>query len=75
MCFESAGFVEAITDELRRSFNFYPRQLTCDLIVLHEPSSLTEMVGVAGFEPAALRSQTECADQTALHPEKFLIDH
>ena len=28
------------------------------------------MVGVAGFEPATLSSQTRCASQTALHTEK-----
>ena len=28
------------------------------------------MVGVAGFEPATLWSQTRCASQTALHPDR-----
>ena len=27
------------------------------------------MVGVAGFEPATLWSQTKCASQTALYPD------
>ena len=27
------------------------------------------MVGIAGFEPATLRSQSECASQTALYPD------
>ena len=28
------------------------------------------MVGVKGFEPSTPWSQTKCANQTALHPEK-----
>ena len=28
-------------------------------------------VGVAGFEPATLWSQTRCANRAALHPEEF----
>ena len=28
-------------------------------------------VGVAGFEPATLWSQTRCANRAALHPENF----
>lgn len=31
------------------------------------------MVGVKGFEPSAPWSQTKCANQTALHPEKVSI--
>ena len=27
------------------------------------------MVGIAGFEPATLRSQSECTSQTALYPD------
>lgn len=31
------------------------------------------MVGVKGFEPSAPWSQTKCANQTALHPDKTEI--
>ena len=32
-------------------------------------AEILKMVGVAGFEPATLWSQTKCASQTALYPE------
>ena len=39
--------------------------MDCHMVIVEK-----EMVGVAGFEPATLCSQSRCASQAALYPDR-----